>query len=199
MKRFLMFAAALMIFASASNASASAAYASNATSRDEMVRAILSICSQNAEYSAPFTEERAMPRKEKVNLKGTLTYRDSDYLLMEYTVDTEKFLIDGNKMINRREGKTMNYDLTKNLPMRDLSNTLLYSFSGQLEKLSEEQNTSLQVRDAGDSYEVVLDALKKQARGYNHIEIVYRKKDGRILRMKMDEFNGASTIYCLAK
>lgn len=188
MKRFLMFVAAFVLSLSAF-----------AASQDDMIQAIASLCGKNTEWSSSFTEERDFPRKEKVNLKGTLTYRDSDYLLMEYTVDTEKFLIDGDKMVNRREGRTMNYDLTKNLPMLNLSHTLLYSFSGQLVTLSEEQNTTLQVKDDGNSYVVVLEAIKKQARGYSRIEIIYRKSDGKILLMQMDEFNGASTIYRLAK
>jgi hypothetical protein len=108
-------------------------------------------------------------------------------------------LIEKGQMLNRREGKTMKYDLSKNLPMRNLSNTLLYSFSGQLEKLSKEQNTTLQVKEQGDYYVVVLDAVKKQARGYSHIEITYLKKNGKLIEMKMDEFNGLSTLYRLVK
>jgi outer membrane lipoprotein-sorting protein len=188
MKRLISFVLTLLLTLSLS-----------AASQEQMIKNIASLCAKISETTSAFSEERSNPRKPKQTLQGTLTYRSDNYLSMEYTVDTDKFLIEKGQMLNRREGKTMKYDLSKNLPMRNLSNTLLYSFSGQLEKLSKEQNTTLQVKEQGDYYVVVLDAVKKQARGYSHIEITYLKKNGKLIEMKMDEFNGLSTLYRLVK
>ena len=172
----------------------------NAVSEAEMLQYISQTGTQRTEVGTPFQETRAMPRREKVSLRGNLIYRSPDFLDMQYeNPEMEHFKIEGNKMINRREGREIKSDLSKNVLMRRLSHTLLYAFSGQVEKISTEQNTSLNVREDKDAYCVVLDALKKQAMGYCHIEIRYRKSDGQIVFMQMDEFNGTSTIYALAE
>ena len=171
-----------------------------AASEAEMLQFISRSGEARAEMSTPFEETRAMPRKEKVVLRGNLLYRSPDFLDMQYeNPDKEHFKIEGNKMVNRRGGLEIKSDLTKNVLMRRLSHTLLYAFSGQVEKISTEQNTTLQVSELKDEYCVVLDARKKQPMGYCHIEIHYRKSDGQIVFMQMDEFNGTSTIYALAE
>ena len=171
-----------------------------AASEAEMLQFISQKGTERSEIKTSFQELRAMPRKEKVALKGTLQYLSPDFLDMVYEhPDQEHFLIDGTKMVNRREGREVKSDLTKNQLMRRLANTLLYAFSGQVEKISEEQNTTLKVSEEKDEYLVVLDSRKKLAMGYCHIEIHYRKSDGQIVLMQMDEFNGTSTIYALAE
>lgn len=172
----------------------------SAATRAQMLEAISLAGTRNTEVKTDFNETRAMPRKEKVTLKGTLLYRSPDFLDMVYEdAEKEHFCIDGKKMTNRREGREVKSDLSKNLLMRGLANTLLHAFSGQVEKIADEQNTTLAVSEEADGYHVVLDARKKQPHGYSHIEIIYRKSDGRIALMQMDEFNGASTLYSLAK
>ncbi|MBP5486601.1 MAG: hypothetical protein J6Y06_03080 [Bacteroidales bacterium] len=172
----------------------------SAASEVEMLQFISRAGISKSEFSTPFKETRAFPRKEKVTLTGTLQYRSPDFLDMVYEhPDQEHFLIDGTKMINRREGREVKSDLTRNQLMRRLANTLLYAFSGQVEKISTEQNTTLKVSEVKNEYHVILDACKKQAMGYCHIEIHYRKSDGQIVFMQMDEFNGTSTIYALAE
>ncbi len=172
----------------------------SAASEAEMLQYISQSGTQRTEVSTPFRETRAMPRKEKVSLRGNLLFRSPDFLDMQYeNPEKEHFLIEKNKMVNRREGHEIKSDLTKNVLMRRLANTLLYAFSGQVEKISKEQNTTLKVSEEKNEYLVVLDSRKKLAMGYCHIEIHYRKSDGQIILMQMDEFNGTSTIYALAE
>lgn len=172
----------------------------SAVSDAEMLQFIAQKGTARTEISTSFKELRAMPRKEKVSLKGKLQYRSPDFLDMVYEhPDKEHFLIDGTKMVNRREGREVKSDLTKNKTMRGLSHTLLYAFSGQVEEISKEQDTTLKITEEKTEYHVVLDARKKQVMGYCHIEIHYRKSDGQIVYMKMDEFNGMSTIYEMAE
>lgn len=172
----------------------------SAATRAQMLQTISLAGAGNAEISTAFNETRTMPRKDAVTLKGTLLYRSPDFLDMVYeNPDKEHFCIDGKNMVNRREGREIKSDLSKNVLMRGLANTLLYAFCGQVEKIAHEQNTTLEVSEESEAYHVVLDSRKKLPRGYSHIEIFYRKSDGRIISMRMDEFNGASTLYFLAK
>lgn len=171
-----------------------------AASEAEMLQAISRSGAEKSEVLMSVQETRAMPHKEKATLHCSLRYCSPDYLEMAYDqADKEYFLIDGKKMVRRRGGREEKFDLSKNQLMRRLANTLLYAFSGQVEKISTEQNTTLTVIEEKSSYYVVLDARKKQVMGYSHIEIHYRKSDGQIVLMQMDEFNGASTIYALAE
>lgn len=171
-----------------------------AATEAEMLQFISRCGAERTEVSTPFRETRAMPRKETVTLRGDLLFRSPDFLDMQYeNPEKEHFLIEKNKMVNRREGHEIKSDLTKNVLMRRLANTLLYAFSGQVEKISKEQNTTLKVSEEKNEYLVVLDSRKKLAMGYCHIEIHYRKSDGQIVLMQMDEFNGTSTIYALAE
>lgn len=171
-----------------------------AASDAEMLQFISRTGAEKSEVIMAVDETRSVPHKEKVTLPCSLRYVNPDFLEMTYEqADKEYFLIDGTKMVRRRGGREDKFDLTKNQLMRRLANTLLYAFSGQVEKISTEQNTTLKVSEEKSSYRVVLDARKKQVMGYSHIEILYSKKDGRIVYMQMDEFNGVSTIYVLAK
>lgn len=189
MKKFLLSCLGLLAFWTAARAS----------SEEEMIRFIAETGAARQEVKSAFTEVRSFPRKAAVTLQGELLYRP-DYLHMAYEdAQKENFLIDGNKMVNRREGREIKSDLSRNTLMRALANTLLYAFSGQLKTLSDEQKTSLSVSEEGDVYKAVLDSQQKLPRGYSHIEIRYRKSDGQIVSMTMDEFTGLSTCYRLGK
>ncbi|MBP5398013.1 MAG: hypothetical protein J6Y32_05250 [Bacteroidales bacterium] len=189
MKKFLLSCLGLLAFWSAAQAA----------SEEEMIAFIAETGAARSEVKSAFTEVRSFPRKAAVTLKGELLYKQ-DYLHMAYEdAQKENFLIDGNSMVNRREGREIKSDLSRNALMRSLANTLLYAFSGQLETLSKEQKTSLTVSSDGDTYKAVLDAQQKLPRGYSHIEIRYRKSDGQIVSMTMDEFTGQSTYYQLGK
>lgn len=172
----------------------------SAATTEEMIQTIADAGNARAEIKAAFTEIRSRPRKESVTLKGELVFRKEGYLHMMYeNPEKENFLIDGDRMVNRRGGLEIKSDLSRNVLMRSLAQTLICAFSGQLETLSTGQKTSLEVRDDGDAWLAVLDAVKKLPRGYSHIEIRYRKSDAQIVSMKMDEFTGMSTLYQLAE
>ena len=144
-----------------------------------------------------FIEERTGHPGKKGNetVKGSLTFKsEGDYLLMDYD-NSEQFLIDGSKMTIKRDGPAKVLDLNKNLMMRGLSHTLLYSFKGTLKKLSEEQKIPIEAKVDGANYVVSLTAVKKQPRGYNKVEAVYKKGTCELLSIRLDEFTGASTYY----
>ena len=189
MKKFLLSCLGLLALCTAAQAASEA----------EMIRYIAETGASRKEVKSAFSEVRSFPRKAAVTLKGELLYKQ-DYLHMAYEdAEKENFLIDGNQMVNRREGREIKSDLSRNALMRSLANILLYAFSGQLETLSTEQKTSLRVTTDGEVYKAVLDAQQKLPRGYSHLEIRYRKSDGQIVSMTMDEFTGQSTYYQLEK
>ena len=171
-----------------------------AASEAEMIKAIADAGAARSEIGSAFSETRNFPRKASVTLRGNLLYKSDGYLHMAYEdALKENFLIDGNTMVNRREGKEIKSDLSKNALMRSLAQTLRCAFSGALEQLSTQQKITLSVRQDGDAYLAVFDAPQKQPRGYSHIEIRYRRSDCQIVSMRMDEFTGASTLYQLEK
>lgn len=59
-----------------------------------------------------------------VTLTGDLIFKPQNFLSMMYD-NKDLFSIDGNTMVISQNGANQTFDLTKNLMMRSLSNTLL--------------------------------------------------------------------------
>lgn len=138
--------------------------------------------------------DTSVPQKKR---NGKLTYK-AGVIRMDYS-NGDLFLVDGNRMtINNGSAKQV-FDLTKNIMMKELSNTLNYAFQGQLTKLATEQNADITATKDGNFYLITLTARKKAPRGYSKIVAYYRVSDCLINSMRMDEFNGASTFYTVAK
>lgn len=131
-----------------------------------------------------------------VTLTGDLIFKPQNFLSMMYD-NKDLFSIDGNTMVISQNGANQTFDLTKNLMMRSLSNTLLYALNGVLIKLSAEQDADINAVRNGSDYVVTLTARKKAVRGYCKITAVYKASDCSLHKMTMDEFSGASTSYSL--
>lgn len=120
------------------------------------------------------------------------------YLKMDYS-NGDLFLIDGNSMTIKNGSATQKFDLTKNLMMKNLSNTLTYVFQNRLTRLATEQTADITATKDGNFYLVTLTAKKKAPRGYSQIVAYYRVSDCKLYSLRMDEFTGASTFYSIAK
>ena len=128
---------------------------------------------------------------------GDFEFRQG-YFKMDYS-NGDIFLIDGNSMTIKAGSANQKFDLTKNLMMKNLSNTLTYVFEGQVTKLATEQNADITAKKDGNFYLVTLTAKKKAPRGYSQIVAYYRVSDCKLYSLRMDEFTGASTFYSIAK
>lgn len=146
-------------------------------------------------FSEVYTSfDATVPQKKR---EGKLTYKAGN-IKMDYT-NGDLFLIEGDKMTIKTGSANQVFDLTKNIMMKGLSNTLNYAFQGQLTKLATEQNADITATKEGNFYLITLTAKKKAPRGYSKIVAYYKVSDCLITSMRMDEFNGASTFYTIAK
>lgn len=127
---------------------------------------------------------------------GDIIFKPETFLSMMYD-NKDLFSIDGNTMVISHDGANQTFDLTKNLMMRSLSNTLLDALNGVLLKLAVEQDANIEACRNGNDYVVTLTAKKKAARGYCKIVAVYKASDCSLYKMTMEEFSGASTTYSL--
>lgn len=170
----------------------------NAQSSSEILKAIADSPKRTVSTVGRFTEVRTPALKEqpKVTLKGKLVFKNEGFLNMEYD-NGDQFTIKGNEMIVTQSGNAVMFDLTKNLLMKSLSHTLIYSFKGQLPVLAEEQNADINAVKEGKDYVVTLTARKKSTRGSNRIVVRYNAADGAIKGMQIDEVTGASTTYSM--
>lgn len=140
-----------------------------------------------------FVEVRSKGKKTET-LKGKLTFSKPDNFDMVYD-NGELFSIAGDMMTVKRGKKENTFDLTKNRMMAGLSHTLLYSFRGTLGELAAEQKSEIKVTKEADIYRATLTAVKKSARGYSKVEVVYSLKDCSVVSILLEEFGGNSTFY----
>lgn len=140
-----------------------------------------------------FVEVRSKGKKTET-LKGKLTFSKPDNFDMVYD-NGELFSIAGDRMTVNRGKKENRFDLGKNKMMAGLSHTLLYSFRGTLKELAEEQNSEIRAVKEKEGYRVTLTAVKKSARGYGKVEVIYGLKDCGVVSILLEEFGGNSTFY----
>lgn len=157
--------------------------------------------SANAAYSSQtcsFTQQKTTVTGAKNDANGTLYYVSPDKLSQHYVQPaTDLLVINGANFYMARNDKKMLFDTSKNQMMRNLSNTLLYCIQGKIRQLATENDANVDVSESADNYIVTLTARKKAARGYKTIVLHYAKKTCLLTTMRMDEMNGASTLYQL--
>lgn len=134
----------------------------------------------------------------KTHLDGTLYFVAPDKMAQHYNQAGEALIINGKNFYMLRNGKKMQFDTDKNLPMRSLRNTLLYCLQGKLRTLANENDADLTVAEDAKGYTVTLTARKKAARGYKTIVLRYSKSTHLLNTMEMNEFLGNSNIYTMA-
>ncbi|MCQ2303157.1 MAG: outer membrane lipoprotein carrier protein LolA [Bacteroidales bacterium] len=171
----------------------------NAQTSDQLLENIEKANANLKTRSMNFSELREPAGKDSKQLSGTITYDPNSGMVMNYTDPGEHFVINGNTMTMKREGMELFFDLTKNKPMRTLSNMLMSSFNGQLRSLASSNNASIEAKKAKDYTEVTMKALKKAVKGYSTIVLRYDAKSNQIIYMMLEEFDGTKTTYELKK
>lgn len=171
----------------------------NAQTSDQLLENIEKANANLKTRSMNFSELREPAGKDSKQLSGTITYDPNSGMVMNYTDPKEHFVINGNTMTMKREGMELFFDLTKNKPMRTLSNMLMSSFNGQLRSLASSNNASIEAKKAKDYTEVTMKALKKAVKGYSTIVLRYDAKSNQIIYMMLEEFDGTKTTYELKK
>lgn len=171
----------------------------NAQTSDQLLERIEQANANQKTCKMSFTELREPAGKDSKKLNGTITYDPNTGMVMNYTDPGEHFVINGNNMTMKREGMELFFDLTKNKPMKTLSNMLMSSFNGKLRNLATENKASIAAKSLKDCTEVTMQALKKQVKGYAKIVLKYDTKTSQIIYMMLEEFDGSKTTYELVK
>ena len=171
----------------------------SAQSSDQLLDRIEQANANLKTRSLKFTELREPAGKETKQFDGKLTYDPNSGIVMNYTDPGEHFIINGNTMTMKREGTELFFDLTKNKPMKTLSNMLMASFNGQLRNLATENKASIEAKVLKDCTEVTMQALKKAVKGYAKIVLKYDAKSSQIIYMMLEEFDGTKTTYEIQK
>lgn len=174
------------------------AWTLGAQTSSEILNRVDATLAKTTTVSGRFHEVRTPAVKEQkpVELTGKIVFKPDTFLSMLYD-NGDQFTIDGDKMVVQHDGNPIIYNLTKNLMMRGLSHTLLYSFKGDLPLLAEEQDAEIQAVKEKGRYVVTLTPRKKTARGISRLVVSYDAATCAIREMILDEPTGASTRYSM--
>ena len=131
-----------------------------------------------------------------IKADGMLFIVGEDQMAQHYKApSTDLLIINGNDFYMIRGKKTNKFNTEKNKTMRSLRNTLLYCVHGKPLVLATENGAEITAEKKENEYEVVLISTKKTARGYAKIVLTYDLKSKLLTKMRMDEYNGNSTLY----
>lgn len=146
-------------------------------------------------FQGEIRQTKTLVNKHEIKSAGTLYFAGPDKMSMIYSEPSgEKFIINADKMLVKRDGKANIFDLTKNKLMNSLAVTLLYSMQGRIAELSELCDADIEATMDASGWNITLTARKKAPKGYSRIDLRY-SPDGSITYMKMTEFAGISTTY----
>ena len=90
------------------------------------------------------------------------------------------------------------FDAKKNAPMRTMSQTLLNCIEGNVEAVAQENEADVMSSESAKTRKITVTARKKSVRGYETIELRYRKSDGMVEYIKLVEFNGNVNEYMIS-
>jgi outer membrane lipoprotein-sorting protein len=107
-------------------------------------------------------------------------------------------VINGNSFYLKRGGRAATYDISTNALMGSLAKTLLGCVHGEVEKVAQSNNATVETKETSEGHVVTLTARKVAARGYSKIVLTYRKSDSMLVRMQMDQAGGISTVYVMS-
>lgn len=162
-----------------------------------LVLAAVSAAAQS--FEGTFAQTKTLKATGKsFKSEGTISFKAPDQLAMLYTKpDGDYFIIDGPFLRLDLKGTALDVNTDNNPTIRPQRNAILYSITGEYEKIAQEMDATCTVTAGKNGGKhVVIKARKTLPKGYSGLELDYRK-DGRITRMVLEEFGGISTEYLL--
>ncbi|MBR1809238.1 MAG: outer membrane lipoprotein carrier protein LolA [Paludibacteraceae bacterium] len=160
---------------------------------------ILKLNKQQTTYVAQFTEKIVMPKMKKETVKqGTMYFSAPDALLMKYSdPEGDYSLIKDGKFSAGRKGHVQNFPMNEKnkSQMYVLRETLLGSMTGDLKRVAEENEADIVCEEKAGKYICLLTKQKAKTVGVNRLELVYDKKSGALLSLKLLQANGNYTLY----
>lgn len=136
--------------------------------------------------------------KKTIKSAGEVTFQAPDQLAMIYSKpEGDYFIIDGTQIRMDMRGVVLDVDTKNNKSVALQRNALLYSCTGQYEKIAEEMDADCKV-SAGKNggKHVELKVRKPSPKGYSGVVLDYNKS-GILNRLVLEEFGGITTEYLL--
>ena len=156
---------------------------------------VFSLAAQVKGIEASFVQTGTVNGKV-VSGEGTIYYAGPTSLALRYsTPEGEAFVIDNDEIYVAKGGKERFFNAQKNAPMRTLSKTLMNCIEGNIDAVAADNDADIITSDGSKTRKVTVKARKRSARGYEVIELRYRKSDGMVEYIKLVEFNGNVNEY----
>lgn len=147
---------------------------------------------------AAFTHTRTVKASGKTTTyTGTYYYNATDRLAMHYDQDSEGLILSSGRFFIRRSGKANKGQIQKVNQMEQLSDILFACIRGEVAKAARDNDATLSLKTEKSAWVVTLTANKKSAKGYAKVVLRYRRSDGVLEGLRMEEFNGNVNDYAL--
>ena len=160
---------------------------------------LLSMHKEKETFVAPFIETTVMPKMKKETVKkGTMYFAAPDALLMKYSDPAGDYsLIKDGKFNVKRKANVQSVPMNpKNMSqLYTLRETLLGSLTGDLKRVAEENEAEVSCKEAAGKYHCTLTKKQPKAAGVNTLELIYDKRTGALLSLKLIQANGNYTVY----
>ena len=150
------------------------------------------------QYDTDFTQTKVMKVSGKTtNKAGHIVFDGNDHLSMTYTEpEGDYFIIEGNMVRINMDGKKADLDSEKVKMVQLQRATLLNCLSGNWEQAAEDNNADLTIVEKDGLKTVSIVARGKVPRGgYNSVELTYRRSDGMMTKMILEEVIGIQNTY----
>ena len=150
-------------------------------------------------FSGTFSQVKTLKVSGKTTKSaGDITFTAPDQLAMIYTnPDGDFFIIDGTQLRMDLRGVQLDVDSKNNTTIALQRNALIYSCTGEYEKIASEMDADCKV-SAGKNggKHVELKVRKPSPKGYSGVVLEY-SKGGVLQKLTLEEFGGIVTDYIL--
>ncbi|MBQ9410331.1 MAG: outer membrane lipoprotein carrier protein LolA [Bacteroidales bacterium] len=163
---------------------------------------ILLLCAFSAgaqNFSGTFEQVKTLKVSGKtIKSAGDITFTAPDQLAMLYTKpDGDFFIIDGDFIRMDMRGVQADVDTKTNKTVALQRNALIYSCTGQYEKIAQEMDATCTVTPGKNGGKhVELKVKKASPKGYSGVVLEYNKA-GIVQKLTLEEFGGITTDYIL--
>ncbi len=158
----------------------------------------LTAAAQQTTYDDDFTHTRVIKASGKsIVKKGHMVFDGKESLNMDYSdPEGEYFTVEGKTVrmnLNGKKGE-VNADKVKAVGLQRA--TLLNCLSGNWEEAAKANNAKSETVNGKGTRTVTLTATGKVKRGgYASVVLTYRSKDGKLLKMVLEEASGIVNTY----
>ena len=157
------------------------------------------ICAGAQNFSGTFDQVKTLKvSKKTIKSAGEITFKAPDQLAMIYSnPEGDYFIIDGTQIRMDMRGVQVDVDTKTNKSLAQQRNALIYSCTGDYEKIAAEMDADCAVSASkyGGKH-VELKVRKPSPKGYSGVILDYDKA-GQLQYMVLEEFGGISTEYFL--